>query len=69
MVAVKGSFQEKSASFLTAEPSGRATTVQTFDKMRLDGIVIIHKIRAFAAKIILVSVMNVIPPLHLARDS
>ena len=69
MVAVKRVQKEKNASFLTAEPSGRATTVQTFGKMRLDGIVIIHKIRTFAAKIILVRFMNVIPPLHLARDS
>jgi hypothetical protein len=44
-------------------------TAQAFGKMRLDVIVIIHKIRAFAAKMFLVSVMNVIPPLHLARDS
>jgi hypothetical protein len=43
--------------------------MQTIGKMRLDGIVITHKIRAFAAKMFLVSFMNVIPPLHLARDS
>ena len=69
MVAVKRVQKEKNPFFSTAEPSGRATTVQTFGKMRLDGIAITHKIRAFAAKMFLVSVMNVIPPLHLARDS
>ena len=69
MAAVKGGHHEKNSCFTTAERSGRATTVQTFGKMRLDGIVIIHKIRTFAAKIILVRFMNVIPPLHLARDS
>lgn len=69
MTAVKRVQKEKNARFSSAEPSGRATTMQTFGKMRLDGIVIIHKIRAFVAKIILVRFMNVIPPLHLARDS
>ena len=69
MTAVKRVQKEKNARFSTAKLSGRATTVQTFGKMRLDGIVIIHKIRTFAAKIILVRFMNVIPPLHLARDS
>ena len=44
-------------------------TVQTIGKMRLDGIAITHKIRAFAAKMFLVRFMNVIPPLHLAYDS
>ena len=69
MAAVKRVQKEKNARFSSAELSGRATTVQTFGKMRLDGIVIIHKIRTFAARIILVRFMNVIPPLHLARDS
>jgi hypothetical protein len=39
MAAVKGSFQEKNARFSTAERLGRATTAQTFGKMRLDVIV------------------------------
>jgi hypothetical protein len=68
-VAVKRVQKEKNPFFSTAEPSGRAMTVQTIGKMRLDGIVITHKIRAFAVKIILVSFMNVISPLHLAHDS
>ena len=68
-MAVKRVQKEKNPFFSTAEPSGRAMTVQTIGKMRLDGIVITHKIRAFAAKMFFVSFMNVIPPLHLARDS
>ena len=39
MAAVKGGHQEKNSCFTTAERSGRATTVQTFGKMRLDVIV------------------------------